>query len=151
MAKYKSTYTMNVAVSISQASGSAFKPNKHGKLPLILNALNGFLPPNSGVVDATILERLGLSSGQQAVLNISPREDYVDSSGRVYKNYNYVLVTRLGQGFENMVAQQVVSSMDFGFIKAVPVVATPTPTPVVVEETPTPVVATVVEETPETT
>ena len=119
----------NIAVSISQASGSNFKPNKHGKLPMILNALNGTLPLNAGIVDATVMERLGLQAGQQAVLSITPREDYVDSNGKVYKNYNYVLVTKLGAGFENMVAQQVVASMDFGFGNNIPVAETPTPTP----------------------
>ena len=119
----------NVAVSISQASGSNFKPNKHGKLPLILNALNGMLPINSGVVDASVMERLGLVAGMQAVVAITPREDYVAPDGKVYKNYNYVLVTKLGAGFEQMVAQQVVASMDFGFGSNIPVAETPTPTP----------------------
>lgn len=119
----------NVAVSISQASGSNFKPNKHGKLPLILNALNGMLPINSGVVDASVMERLGLVAGMQAVVAITPREDYVAADGKVYKNYNYVLVTKLGAGFEQMVAQQVVASMDFGFGSNIPVAETPTPTP----------------------
>lgn len=116
---------MNIAVSVSQASGSKFKPNKHGKLPMILSALNGTLPVNSGIIDTTIAERMGLIPGCQAVVNITFR-DYYESNGQRYPNYNYVLVTKLSAGFEQMVAERVVASMDFGFSTG----ATPTPTPV---------------------
>jgi hypothetical protein len=122
----------NIAVSVSQASGTSFKPNKHGVLPIILSPLNGVLPENSGVIDGSIASRLGLQVGGQYVLSISFRE-YYEANGKKYPNYSYALVTRLGAGFEQMVAQQVVASMNFGFTPA----STPTPHEEVL--TPTPV------------
>lgn len=128
---------MIVAVSVSQASGSKFKPNKHGLMPVVLSPLNGVLPENSGILDGSIAQRMGLASGGQYVVNVEYRgtEEY---NGKQYKNYSYTLVTKLGAGFENMVAQQVVQSMNFGFTPTVPTnhVEATTPTP---EETPTPV------------
>lgn len=128
---------INIAVSISQASGSKFKPNKYGKLPFVLSPLNGILPENSGIIDATVAERMGLTSGSQAVLSISPRPDYIAPNGTVYKNYNYALVARLGNKYQDLVAEQVVASMNFGFTSP-SVTPTPTPTPVEEEFTPTP-------------
>ena len=117
---------MNIAVSISQASGSKFKANKHGQLPLILSAINGTLPENAGIIDYTVAERMGLKAGHQAVLNIQFRGFY-EANGTKYPNYNYTLITILGGGFERMVAEKVVASMDFGFSFGT------TPTPVIYE------------------
>jgi hypothetical protein len=127
---------MNVAVSVSIAQGSNFKANKYGVMPLVLNALNGALPKNAGILDGTVANNLGLIPGGQYVLSITFRGEYVAPDGTKYPNYNYVLVTKLGQGFESMVAQKVVESMDFGFgIGNAPIATvgatniTPTPTP----------------------
>lgn len=114
---------MTIAVSISQASGSKFKHNKHGVLPVVLSALNGVLPENAGILDGTVAQRLGLVPGQQVVLNINFRGFY-EFDGKKYPNYDYTLVTVLGRGFETMVAEKVVASMDFGFGMS----QTPTPT-----------------------
>lgn len=114
---------MNLAVSISQASGSKFKPNKHGVLPFILSPLNGIMPQGAGVIDGTLLQRMGLGEGQQAVLNITRAADYTAPDGKVYPNYQYTLVAKLGLGYENMVAQAVVASMNFGFTAAAPMTA----------------------------
>ena len=127
---------INIAVSISQASGNKFKPNKYGKLPFVLSPLNGILPENSGIIDATVAERMGLTSGSQAVISISPRPDYITADGKVYKNYNYALVAKLGNKYQDLVAEQVVASMNFGFTSQA---ATPTPTPTPVEEDVTPI------------
>ena len=124
--------TTNIAVSISQASGTSFKPNKHGVLPIILSPLNGVLPDNSGVLDGTIASRLGLHVGGQYVISIA-FTGYYEANGKKYANYSYAVVTKLGAGFEQMVAQQVVASMNFGFTPA----STPTPHAEVI--TPTPV------------
>ncbi len=124
--------TTNIAVSVSQASGTSFIPNKHGVLPVILSPLNGVLPENSGVIDGSIASRLGLQVGGQYVLSIAFRE-YYEANGKKYPNYSYAVVTKLGAGFEQMVAQQVVASMNFGFTSS----STPTPHESVV--TPTPV------------
>lgn len=124
----------NIAVSVSQASGSKFKMNKAGLLPVVLSPLNGVMPENSGILDGTIAARIGLIPGCQYVLAIAFR-GYYENNGKKYPNYSYTLVTKLGAGFENMVAQQVVASMNFGFAGGTPTPnfnsnpATPTPTP----------------------
>ena len=123
--------TTNIAVSVSQASGDKFKANRNMKFPLILSPLNGTLPTNSGVLDASVAERMGVQAGGQYVLAITFRGYYEAPDGTKYPNYNYALVTKLGAGFENMVAQQVVASMNFGFGGGTP---TPAPTPRVVVE-----------------
>ena len=130
--------TTTIAVSVQQASGSAFKANKHTVLPVILSPLNGVLPENSGVLDGSIAARMGLEVGGQYVLSIAFR-GYYEANGKKYPNYSYSLVTKLGAGFEQMVAQQVVASMNFGF--------TPNSTPVPHAEvlTPTPVEKVLVE------
>ena len=126
--------TVSIAVSVTQASGDKFKANKHNKMPLILNGLNGTLPKNSGILDGTVSERLGIRAGGQYVIGIKLRGYYKkEEYGDKYPNYDYVLVTTLGAGFENLIAKQVVASMDFGFGAG-----TPTPTEDVEAITPTP-------------
>ena len=118
----------NFALSVSQASGSKFKSNKNGKLPLVLACLNGNLPTNSGILDGSLAERLGIQVGKQYVIGISFRGYHNEEEfGKKYPNYDYVMVTKLGAGFEQLVAAQVVASMNFGFVGGTP---TPTPTPV---------------------
>jgi len=128
---------MTIAVSVSTANGSAFKSNKHGKMPLVLSPLNGTLPKNAGIIDGSIAERMGINPGCQAVLNINFRGYYAEEThGQKYPNYDYTVVTILGAGFEAQVAQQVVASMDFGFTPKSAPSTTPTPTPLVATPTP---------------
>lgn len=125
---------MNVAVSVNRATGNKFKPNRNGVMPLILNALNGALPVNSGIIDGSIASGLGIEPNRQYVLSIQFRGYYKQEEyGTKYPNYNYVVVTSLGAGFEQLVSEQVVASMNFGFTPQ----SAPTPTSVV--ETPTPI------------
>lgn len=122
----------NFAVSASTASGSRFKSNKNGKMPLVLSCLNGTLPQNSGILDGSLAERLGIRAGCQYVIGITFRGYYKEEEfGKKFPNYDYVVVTKLGAGFEQLVAAQVVTAMDFGFTAGTP---TPTPTPEPVEE-----------------
>ena len=101
-------------VSVATASGSKFKPNKHNVLPVVLTAIQGSLPANAGVLDGTLAERLGLKSGFRYVLNIQFVQ--MNKVGeKSYPQYSYSIVACLGQDFDKMVAEKLVSSMSFDF------------------------------------
>ena len=101
-------------VSISTASGSKFKPNKHNVLPVILTPIQGSLPANAGILDGTLAERLGLKSGFRYILNIQ----FVQMNkvgDKQYQQYAYSIVSCLGQDFDKMVAEKLVGAMSFDF------------------------------------
>ncbi len=113
-------------VSISTASGSKFKRNKNNVLPVVLTAIQGTLPANAGILDGTLADRLGLKSGFRYVLNIQ----FVQMNkvgDKYYPQYSYSIVACLGQSFDKLVAEKLVSSMSFGFNFA-PQTSTPSST-----------------------
>ena len=121
---------MNIAVTASKVTSDKFRPNRHGEMPLILRPLNGTMPKNSGILDGTVAKSLGIEPNGQYVLSINFRSTYTNSEGVEYPNYDYNVITRLGKGFEAMVAEKVVESIDFGFAST----PTPTPTPAIDSE-----------------
>lgn len=123
------------AVSVSTASGSKFKPNKYGVLPVILSPIQGSLPINAGVLDGTLAQRLGIQSGFRYVINIV-FEKYNKIGDKQYPQYQYSVVACLNQEFDKMVAEKVVASIQFDFNfggRTSTSVATPEETP---EKTP---------------
>lgn len=101
-------------VSVSTASGSKFKMNKNGVLPVVLSPIQGTLPTNAGVLDGTLAERLGLKSGYRYVLNIQFLQ--MNKVGdKLYPQYSYSIVSCLGQDFDKLVAEKLAASMDFNF------------------------------------
>lgn len=127
------------AVSVSTASGSKFKPNKHNVLPLVLSPIQGTLPLNAGILDGTLAQRLGIQSGFRYVINIVFEKMNV-VGGKQYPQYQYSVVACLGQDFDKMVAEKVVASMQFDFNFSVGRTSTSVATPITApEETPEPV------------
>jgi hypothetical protein len=123
-------------VSVSTASGSKFKPNKHNVLPVVLTSIQGSLPVNAGILDGTLAERLGLKSGFRYVLNIQFVQ--MNKVGeKSYPQYSYSIVACLGQDFDKMVAEKLVSSMSFDFNFGATSTSVPAPIPTATsEETP---------------
>ncbi len=128
-------------VSVSTASGSKFKANKHGVLPVVLSPIQGQLPTNAGILDGTLAQRLGLQSGFRYVINIV-FEKYNKVGEKQYPQYQYSVVACLGQDFDKMVAEKLVASMQFDFNFGAPRTSTSAPitAPITAsEETPEPV------------
>lgn len=124
-------------VSIStvlQKEGTKFKANRYGVWPLVLTSINGaVLPENSGIIDGSIAESIGIKAGSTYAILITQRESQT-INGKIYKNYNYAVVGGdLTLALGNQMAAAAIASITSMFAPTPFVVQTPTPAP-----TPTP-------------
>lgn len=128
-------------VSIStvlQKEGTKFKANRYGVWPLVLTSINGaVLPENSGIIDGSIAESIGIKAGSTYAILITQRESQT-INGKIYKNYNYAVVGGdLTLALGNQMAAAAIASITSMFAPTPFVVQTPAPTPT---PTPNPVV-----------
>jgi hypothetical protein len=114
-----------------QQGSSKFKPNKYGVWPVILTSINGaVLPENSGVLDGSIAQSIGINSGSSYSLLITERPSQ-KIGDKVYRNYNYAVVGGdMTLSLGNQMAAAAINSISNMFA--------PTPAQVLIAQTPTP-------------
>lgn len=126
-------YQVSVS-TVLQKEGTKFKANRYGVWPLVLTSINGaVLPENSGIIDGSIAESIGIKAGSTYAILITQRESQT-INGKTYKNYSYAVVGGdMTLALGNQMAAAAIASITSMFAPTPFVVQTPTPA-----QTPTP-------------